>query len=432
MARAARRAYFRALVALLFLAVHLAGITHFAAIHFAHPFNNAPGEAPTFESGDYTTSATNWNRLVVSRWDSGQYICMTLDRIYGHCPKQDLRQADLHSVPTCQFAFYPGYSIIGWFASLGCRLPVDYALWGVSLAASFVLLFLWTGPIVVQALGVWGAYCSLFLFNLYSTGFTLVTVLSEPCTLLFIFGAFLCVEKRRFVLGALLAGAASGMRITGLCAPVAYVCAIHLWAWDQDKLTVKQGLRTVLSVPLSAWGILTMMAYQWWRFNDPLIYAHAHSQMFEHEPRLWHLFWPDAAWIVKSMRSGVHEVAVAAIMALWFALGHRQGLRRFSRPGQVYLYVQFLVAFCLPLYGSAQLGYTGVTRYMLTLFGAFFAMGALLKDKPLALLVWCTMSGWNYWHTDLCYFEQHLEDGGMDRCLVNAEPPKPEPSPTGH
>jgi hypothetical protein len=248
-----------------------------------------------------------------------------------------------------------------------------------------------------------------------------VTVLSEPCTMLFVFAACIALEKRWFIRGALLAGAASGMRITGLCAPLAYTCAVLYWIWTEEGLPLKVWLRTLLIVPpLSAWGILLMMAYEWWRFRDPFIYAHAHAQLFEHKPELWHLFWPDAAWIVKSMGSGVHDVGIAAILGLFFALGHRPGLRGFSRAGQVYWYVQFVVAFCLPLYGSAQLGYTGVTRYMLALFGAFFAMGAVLKNKPVALVVWCAISGWHYWYADLCYFEQHGQAGGSDQCLIDA------------
>lgn len=428
LARLARRAYFRALVAVLLLALHVAAVTEFAAIHFALPFNKTPADPPTFASGDYSMGAPNWNRLAVSRWDSGHYICMTLDRIYGHCPKQDLRQADLRSMTSCDLAFYPGYPAIGWLASLGGRFPADYSLWGVSLFASFLLLFLWTGPIVVNALGVWGAYCSLLLFNIYTTGFTLVTILSEPCTLLFIFGAFICLERRRFILGAILAGAASGMRINGLCAPVAYTCALLICLWDEEKLTVRRWVRTIIAIPLSGWGVLTMMSYQWLRFSDPFIYAHAHQQAFDHKPKFWDLFSPDPSWIIKSMTAGLHDIAVAALMALWFALGHREGLRGFTRPGQTYWYVQFLVALCLPLYASAGLGYAGVTRYMFMLFGSFFAMSAILKNKPIALSLWCVISGWHYWHTDLCAFEQHLQPGGQDQCLVDVRD-RPQPQP---
>jgi hypothetical protein len=249
--------------------------------------------------------------------------------------------------------------------------------------------------------------------------------------MLFVFAAFICLEKRYFVLGALLAGAASAMRVTGICAPLAFSSALVFWAWKETALTGKQRLKVAALIPLSAWGVLLMMGYQWWRFDDPFIYKHAHAQAFGHDPKLWHLFWPEPAWINKSMAGGVHDVAIAAIMALWFALGHREGLSGFSRRGQVFWYVQFLVAFCLPLYGSAELGYTGVTRYMLMLFGAFFSIAALVRNKPLALGVWCVISGWHYWHSDLCFFEQHSQIGGMDQCLVDMRNLPPPAYPPG-
>jgi hypothetical protein len=110
---------------------------------------------------------------------------------------------------------------------------------------------------------------------------------------------------------------------------------------------------------------------------------------------------------------------VGAIVLLWFALGHREGLRGFSKRGQIYWYVQFLAVMLISLYGSAEIAYTGMTRYTLLAFGAFFAMAGVLRNKPLALGAWCLISGWHYWHSDLCYFEQHSQALGMEQCLVD-------------
>jgi hypothetical protein len=428
-ARIAQHVVFRAAVALLFLAIHLGALKEYAWTHLQEPWNNAPDEAPSFVVPDYLFGAINWNRLVVSRWDSGQYIAMALDDIYGHCPTADLRGADLVDLnTTCDLPFYPAYSILGWIVSYGAKWPVDYALLGVSVVASFVLLFLWTGPAIVDALGLWGAYCTLLLFNAYTTGFTLVTVLTEPSMMLFTFAAFICVEKRKFVLGALLAGAASGMRVSGGAASLAFAAALLLHAWDEEELSLVDWVKTVILLPLCAWGQLTMMVYDAWRFGDPFIYAHAHAQAFTHEPRLWHLFLPKVAWIEGSMSSGVHEILFAAVMAFWFAFGHRDGLRRFSRPAQLYVYVQFVVTMAVSLYGSAELNYTGLTRYTLAMFGGFFAMGAVLKRRPLALAVWLGLSTYHYWNVDLCYFLSHQQPTGMAQCHVNEDdrgPPAP-------
>jgi hypothetical protein len=423
-ARIAQHVVFRAAVALLFLGLHLGAMQQFAWIHFDTPWNMSPNDAPSFVVPDYSFGAMNWNRLVVSRWDSGQYIAMALDNVYGHCPTADLRGADLAELnANCDLPFYPAYAAMGWIASLGAKLPVDYALLGVSLLASFLLLFLWTGPVVVRALGVWGAYCSLILFNVYTTGFTLVTVLTEPCMILFTFAAFICIEKKRFFLAALLAGAASGMRVSGGCASIAFAAALLLRAWDAEELTAKQWVATVICLPLSAWGQLSMMAYDQWRFQDPFIYQHAHAQAFGHEPHLWHLYAPRVAWIEGSMNGGVHEILFAAVMVFWLAFGYREGLGKFSRPGQLYATVQFYATLAVSLYGSAELNYAGLTRYTLAMFAGFFAMGAVLKSRPIALVLWMAVSCYHYWNVDLCYYESHTQPLGMAQCRAKDEPP---------
>jgi hypothetical protein len=430
-ARVAQHVVFRAAVALLCLVVHLWAVKHYAWTHLQTPWNNSPNDPPSFVEPDYTLGATNWNRLVVSRWDSGQYIAMALDDIYGHCPKADLRGADLVDLnTTCDLAFYPAYAVLGWLASWGAEFPVDYALLGVSLVASFLVLFLWTGPTVVRALGVWGAYVSLALFNVYTTGFTLVTVLTEPCVMLFTFGAFILLEKKRFVLAALLAGAASVMRVSGSCASIAFAAALLLDAWDKEELSLKEWIVTLVLLPLCAWGQLGMMVFDWWRFQDPFVYSHAHAAAFAHEPHLWHLFFPKIMWIEASMSSGVHEILFAALMALWFALGHREGLGRFSRPGQLYAYVQFVSTLALSLYGSAELNYQGMTRYTLVLFAGFFAMAAVLRRRPLALVLWMGLSSYHYWNVDLCYYLSQSLPLGMGQCHMNEASATPT-VPTG-
>jgi hypothetical protein len=419
-ARIAQHVVFRAAVAVLFLVIHLYAVKQYAWTHLQQPWNNSPNDPPTFTDPDYTFGALNWNRLAVSRWDSGQYIAMALDDIYGHCPKADLRGADLVDLnTTCDLPFYPAYAALGWLASWGTQFPVDYALLGVSLVASFLLLFLWTSPTVVRALGLWGTYCSFLLFNVYTTGFTLVTVLTEPCVMLFTFGAFILVEKKRFFFAALLAGAASGMRVSGGCASLAFAAALLLHAWDEEELSAKDWLITVFLLPLCAWGQLFMMAFDWWRFSDPFIYSHAHAQAFMHEPQLWHLFLPRIAWIEGSMSSGVHEILFAALMALWFLLGHREALGRFTRPGQLYAYLQFISTLLLSLYGSAELNYQGMTRYTLVLFGGFFAMAAVMRRRPLALALWMGLSAYHYWNVDLCYYLSQSQPLGMGQCHIN-------------
>ena len=118
----------------------------------------------------------------------------------------------------CELDFFPTYGYLGAAVVAVTRLPMDYALFGLSLVASFAFLLMWTGKEMVTALGVANTYLSLLLFTLFSTGFTLVTVQTEPVVMALTFGTFLCLRKRWFLAGSLLAGLASAMRVTGVTA----------------------------------------------------------------------------------------------------------------------------------------------------------------------------------------------------------------------
>ncbi len=128
------------------------------------------------------------------------------------------------------------------------------------------------------------------------------------------------------------------------------------------------------------------------------------------------MFFPAVDWVRRSFHEYVHDVAIAALTLLVFALGHREGLRGFSRPSQAYWYFQFAGALFIAIYGSAQLGYPGVSRYTLMLTPAFFALAALMKRKPAAIAVWCILMGWHYYNADLCWWVRFQEQGGWGIC----------------
>lgn len=210
------------------------------------------------------------------------------------------------------------------------------------------------------------------------------------------------------------------MRVSGGCVSLAFAAALVLHVWkDRRVLSRREWLAAAALIPISAWGQIATTAYHGYRFIDPFIYAHAHAQFFKHQPHLWHVFLPEANWMLASVRQSPHEFLVAAVMGLWFALGHR-GLARFSAPGRTYLYVQFLSTLAVSFYGSAELHYAGLTRYTLVMFGGFFAMASVLKRRPIALLMWIGLSSYHYWTADLPLFlshgePDHMHDGEMDR-----------------
>jgi hypothetical protein len=137
---------FRLATALVVLAIQL-----FVAVRSGHrfgaPFNAAPGQPPAFHDPAHERVPTNWNSLVVARWDSGQYIELGL-RGYRYCPTHNAIGS-----PTCNLEFYPTYGMLGGLVSRLTGVAIDFSLPGISLVASFIFLFLWTGPHLTGRLG---------------------------------------------------------------------------------------------------------------------------------------------------------------------------------------------------------------------------------------------------------------------------------------
>ena len=95
---------------------------------------------------------------VVARWDAQHYEALAL-RGYATC--KDKWQLAVGEYPdddkTCELAFYPTYGVgRRAFVMKVTHLPVDYALYYLSLAASFVFLVMWTSRPMIDGLGVLG------------------------------------------------------------------------------------------------------------------------------------------------------------------------------------------------------------------------------------------------------------------------------------
>jgi hypothetical protein len=421
-ARVAQHRVFRAAFAALVLVVHLYAFSKFAKDTWNLPFNNAPKDAPVFVNPETDHGATYWNRLVVSRWDAGQYIGLGLMGFKRCPPDGDLRGVNL--VPlnrTCNYVFYPGYAALGWAASLGGKYPIDYSLLAVSLLASFALVYVWTGPTMVRLLGLSGAWVSLIAFNAWTTGFSIVAIQSEPCTISFTFLAFIALERKRYFLGAVLAGAASGMRISGAATSLAYGLALLYDAYVNRPANLLAWAKRGLECLVSGWGLLTIMGYFYVRWKDPFLYMRAHSQAFGHSPSISHFFFPKSEWIYHSLSSVAHEIAWVFAAVIWFALAHRQSLRKATGSGQIYIYVQWGATLFISMFGSAEMAYIGMARYSLLLLGTFFAIGAFLKTRPVVLAIWLMASSWHYYNVSLCYYSQHGQEGGLNKCLADHE-----------
>jgi hypothetical protein len=397
---------FRLAVALAMLGLQLIVATHSGVRFEVKKFNSKPGDPPSFRNPATDWAPTNWDRLVVSRWDSGNYIELGL-RGYQHCPP---RSATLPvRAPGCNLAFYPTYGLIGRYVGRLTRLSIDYALFAVSLLSSFIFLYLWTGKELTARLGVAETYLALVCFGAYTTGYCLVTVQTEPLTLALALGAYVAFVRRRLLLGALLAGATSGIRITGVAIGMAFAAALVVDLLRERPRRAWPWIRGALLGALCVWGQLALMAYHAHRFGDPLTYIHAHGQLFHHDhPGIGALFPPDPDKIAAALDWPLHEGLWLAAALLWFALGHREALRRFLLPEQAFWYVTFLATVGIATVGMMPINLAGMSRYLLLALPMFFAMGAVMRHRPMLALVWIAFSAWHYWNIDICTYT-----GGM-------------------
>jgi hypothetical protein len=406
---------FRVALAVVCLGGHLGAVTMLGQARFGAPFNAAPGRPPAF-AHPRDLAPQRWDRLVVGRWDTGSYVGIAL-RGYDECPSNSLRGADLPPMLVyCAVHFYPGYPLLGRIVSLGGRIPIDYALFIVSLVASFIFLFLWTGPTLVQRLGLWPTYLSFVALNLFTTGFLLVTIQTEPVALALTFGAFLSLARRRTLTGALLAGAATAIRITALATGGAFAAALVALTIVERPTGNAAWARRALEVALSGWGIVTLFVYYGARFGDPFIYMHAHEQSFHHQGSVLQLLAPPVNLVMLALSHPLHEGMWLVGALLWFTLGHRKTLGRFPLPEQVFLYGLFTLTIGIAGYGSVGLAFVGMTRYLLLALPLFMIIGVLTARRPATLALWLLVSTWHYWEADLCIYSGGPGRHTLEQC----------------
>jgi hypothetical protein len=347
-------------------------------------------------------------------------------RSYSLCPPEDLRDAKLPPMTArCGFNFYPGYPLLGRLVMKLTGAPVDYALFGVSLVASFVFLYLFTGPELMRRLGVVETYLSLLLMNVFTTGFTLVTLQTEPVTLLAMLGGFVLFSRGHVLLGALVVGAAGAFRVTGASLGVAYTLAVLVKELGERKAGRRiKWFSLLLTGPLSVWGQLAIFGYFYFKYNDPLLYVHTHSQVYGHEVSIARALLPEARTIAHALTYNSREAIFMAGAALWLALGSRAALRGFPPAERTFWILSLLGALGIAFVGSAGIGYAGMNRYLFIALPLFFSMAVVLRRRPWALVVWLVVSGWSYWNLDLPYY---LADRGGERLVPGIWSPESLP-----
>jgi hypothetical protein len=406
---------FRAGVAVLCLGVHLAAIAYSAESRFGAPFNAAPNQPPAFVDPNVESAPRTWNRLAVSRWDAGHYIELGL-RGYQYCPPRNPDAPLPVNARNCDLAFYPTYGLLGRLVSLGGKIPIDFALLGISLVSSFIFLFLWTGPALTSRIGVAETYLALLLLNAFTTGFSLVSVQTEPLTLALTLGSFILLQRRWWLLAGFLAGASSAMRITGVATGAACALGIIVATWLDRPAGRREWLHRAAAVALCGWGVTAMMTYHFVRFGDALAYVHVHSAMFHHHPSLASLLAPKPEWLVHAMEQPLHEGVWFVAGVLWFLLGHREALRPFPPAERAFWYALYWVTVGIAAVGQVEIWFQGMNRYLLLALPLFLSMASLLRRRPLALAFWLIVSVWHYWQVDICTYTGGPGDHVLQVC----------------
>lgn len=406
----------RLLLPAVFLVLHLVALTALARVRFGRPFNSSPHSPPAFTHPATELVPPNWRRLVVSRWDAQHYIELAL-RGYQPCaPRAELgptKHPDDNLA--CQLNFFPGYAYMGRAVAAVARMPIDYALLGVSLLASYLAMFLWTSRAMVESLGFATTYLSLVLLNVFTTGYALVTVQTEPTALLATVGAFVLLHHRKYALGALCAGATGVIRPTGVATGMAFALAL-LVATIQERPRLRVWVWRLFLGLVAGWGILALFAFWQIRFGDPLIYSHARTRYYHYVPNPLALLVPKYSWLSESIWAAPNEGLWLAAGLFIFALGHRSALARVPLPGRVYWYALFVFVVGVAAAGQVEIAFAGLSRYLLLALPMFFAAAAALRRHPIALGLWIAFSAIHYWSVNACFYVGHGEPGFANVC----------------
>jgi hypothetical protein len=407
---------FRCIVCVLALSLHVLAIEKLSKDRFGYDFGRPFFPPPQFIDAAHDSVPFGWDRLIVSRWDSQHYMelalrgyepCKTKDELLpGQFPDDDKR---------CQMNFFPTYGWIGRWVAAKLSWAIDWSLLAVSMVASFGFLMLLTSRVITQALGVGTTYLAFLLVNTFTSGFMLVTVHTEPLFLLLAMGTFYCFARRWLFPAALLAGALSAVRVTGVAGGLAYATGLALLTlYERPRWPV--WILRAFYVVVSGWGLLALMAFYQHKFGDALIYMHAHGRQYHHEASLSKILWPDTRLLMQSLWAEPHDGVWLGAGLFWFALGHRKGLERFDVPAQAFWYTFFAGVVGISMLGSSEYGYGGLARYLLCVPPLFFAMAGIMRRRPIVLAIWLYVSIAHYWSGSMCFYVSQNAPDRFAKC----------------
>lgn len=385
-------------LAALVLAAHLVAVGVQGQTLFKRPFVVA-GPGPTIGADAPVDSIQHWRRLVVSAWDSGQYLVVAL-RGHSRCPRADTRKADYRELTQrCNVNFYPAYGLAGMLVNRVTKIPVDWALFGISVLCGLGTLYLMTSRAIVSALGATETLLALYLFAVFPSAFHLVVVLTESPMLFFAIAAFVALRRRSYLGSALLAGAGTGVHFRGTGMGIACGLAVLVSFLTDTPRGRGELARRVAAVLLCCWGGALLWAWYGYMYKDPLLYIHAAQGARYIAPGSQSA---TVAYNLYASLKPTYAGILILLVTLLGAFGFRATLAAFERPERVYMVV--FTAFIGTALMSRGGDWIALPRYMFSLFPLFFFLARTFRGKTAALAIWTVVCLAHYWEVELCAY----------------------------
>lgn len=306
---------------------------------------------------------------IFGRWDSGWYVIVARDGYYHYIPVSETGEAKASAL-----AFFPLFPLLmRWFSAV---TSLGYLTSGVLLANAFggaAMTALWRFTRSLTSSDV--ADRTVVLASFFPAAFVLSMAYTESLALLLAVGCIAALLRQHWLLAGVLAGVASGVRLSGLA-----LGAACLWM-AIDAIRQRREWRALVAPALAPIGTIAFFGFLHYRVGS---------------------FWA----VVRVEREGwrqrmdggvVHEIIhlfdhpygridwQLALAGLVFIIITGWLLWRWRPPGTFGVLAVFVVATLLPTLLSSELGPR--PRFALAAFPLFIALARKLQGIAFAVVV---------------------------------------------
>jgi hypothetical protein len=353
----------------------------------------------------YPREPQHWSRLVVSRWDAQNYIG-TAVRGLDACPTS-ARARDVDFLE-CGLGWLPAYGEAGRLITRVTGVAEDVALLAISIIAAIAINLLWLSRTLIDRLGAWHAAATLVAFNLFPTAFYVVTPYPEAATIALGVGGFVALCRERWLLAALLIGAATALRLQAGAFGLAFAAAALVAALARRRDGAARWWWPLAVVPLAGWGQLVEMIALRITTGDAFAFWRARAA-FGDSNRMWRLWHPN--YYLKALSAQHMDGVILGGVLVVLALTAREVLARFRREEGVFLAVASFAT--VPIAIMAPMGTWGMTRYLLLCPLVFMGGALLLRRYAVLGVLWFALCAVFYWQIEMC---SYVSQGSPKAC----------------